>query len=97
MNTLLPIDQQINAITIKKNNENCIRIRYNPEFHQRTKHIDLKYHFIRNHISKNEIILKWISGCDQLVDGLTKPLSKTAFNAFKRRIKLINRFLSESD
>jgi hypothetical protein len=46
MNTLFPIDQQINAVTIKEDNESCIRIKYNFEFHQRTKHIDLKYHFI---------------------------------------------------
>jgi hypothetical protein len=58
MNILFPIDQQINAITIKKDNKSCIRIKYNPELHQRTKHIDLKYYFIRNHISKDEIILE---------------------------------------
>jgi hypothetical protein len=97
INTLLPINQQINAITIKENNKSCIRIRYNPEFHQRTKYIDLKYYFIRNHINKNEIILEWISRCDQLADELTKPLSKAAFDTFIRRIKLINRSFSESD
>jgi hypothetical protein len=64
MNILLPINQQIDAIIIKKYNENCIRIIYNSEFHQRTKYIDLRYYFTRNYINKNEIILEWISGYD---------------------------------
>jgi hypothetical protein len=42
-------------------------------------------------------MLKWISGCDQLVDRLTKPLPKIAFDIFIRRIGFINGFLSESD
>jgi hypothetical protein len=33
INTLFPINQQIDAITIKEDNESCIRIKYNSEFH----------------------------------------------------------------
>ena len=58
INIFLPIGRQLRTITIKKDNESCIRIRRNPEFHQRTKYIDLRYHFIRNHINNGDITLK---------------------------------------
>ena len=42
-------------------NESAIRIAHNPVQHSRTKHIEVRYHFIRDHVAKGEINLK--QGC----------------------------------
>ena len=95
INTFLPIGRQLRTITIKGDNESCIRIRRNPEFHQRMKYIDLRYHFIRNHINNGDITLEWTPGANQLADGLTKSLPQTAFDTFVRKIGLTDGSPSE--
>jgi hypothetical protein len=74
-NTFLPEHQHISKVTLMEDNEACIRIGQNPEFHQRTKHIDIKYHFLRDQIRRGNIELEWISTNQQLADGLTKALA----------------------
>ena len=55
------------------------RIYFNTVFHQRTKHIDIRYHFIREHIIQNEIKLCQIDTNNQVADMLTKGLNKVKF------------------
>jgi hypothetical protein len=52
---------------------------YNLEFHDRTKHIEVKYHFIRGQAPRNTATDSIPPPCDQLADILTKPLAGTAF------------------
>ena len=47
--------------------------------HERTKHFDLKVHFIRDQVAKKNITLDWVSSQEQQADILTKPLDKTIF------------------
>jgi len=48
----------------------------NPQFHQRSKHIDIRYHWIRDEIIKNTIDLESCRDPDQAADILTKALPK---------------------
>ncbi|GJZ67748.1 retrovirus-related pol polyprotein from transposon TNT 1-94 [Tanacetum coccineum] len=57
----------------------AIAISNNPVLHSRTKHIDIRYHFIRDHISKGDIELHFIPTNMQLADIFTKPLAETSF------------------
>ena len=66
--------------------QSAIAISKNDVHHNRTKHIDIKHHFIRDHIKRNEIIMTWIPGEQQMADLLTKPLDKIKFSTFKRQI-----------
>ena len=54
----------------------------NPVFHERTKHIAVKYYYIRDLINKGIIELIYIPSGKQKADGLTKPLSKIKFKGF---------------
>jgi hypothetical protein len=51
----------------------------NPVFHERSKHIRLRYHFIRDYLAEGSIKARYISTNDQLADLLTKPLGKIKF------------------
>ncbi len=62
----------------------------NPVFHERTKHIAVKYHYIRDLIIKGIIDLNYISSKDQKSDSLTKPLDKAKFNSFLVQIGFEN-------
>ncbi|GJX30733.1 retrovirus-related pol polyprotein from transposon TNT 1-94 [Tanacetum coccineum] len=60
-------------------NTSAIAISNNPVLHSRTKHIDIRYHFIRDHILKRDIELHFIPTQYQLADIFTKPLDELAF------------------
>ena len=47
----------------------------NPQFHQRSKHIDIKYHWIHDKITTKNISLESCHDLDQTANILTKPLS----------------------
>lgn len=59
---------------LKSDSQTAIRLIKNPEFHRRTKHIDIKYHFIRDWFHKKAFELKYVPTDEQLADYLTKPL-----------------------
>jgi len=76
---------------IKVDNTSAIRLVENPEFHKRTKHIDIRYHFTRELVEEKKIAIEYVSTDDQLADILTKPLSKTKHNEMKIKMGLKNR------
>jgi len=55
-------------------NQSAIHLTENPKFHNRTKHIDVKYHFIRDYYGEGILTLSYIPTADMLEDRLTKPL-----------------------
>ena len=57
--------------------------------HQRTKHIDIRHHFVRDHVIKRDIEMKWITTKDQEADILTKMLPTSRFTELRDRL-LIN-------
>ena len=61
-------------------NTSAIAITNNPLMHSRTKHTDIRYHFIRDHVSKEDVELHFISTDQQLADLFTKPLDEKHFN-----------------
>jgi hypothetical protein len=66
-------------VTILEDNQACIFYSKNPGDHQRTKHIDQKYHFVREQVEAGNVILKKIKTTDNLADLFTKPLPRNQF------------------
>nr|GEY94074.1 retrovirus-related Pol polyprotein from transposon TNT 1-94 [Tanacetum cinerariifolium] len=64
-------------------NTNTIAISNNLILHSRTKHIDIRYHFIKDHILKGNIELHFIPTEYQLADIFTKPLNELTFTRLK--------------
>jgi len=62
-----------------EDNQSCIKLTSNPEYHKRTKHIDIKHHFIREKVQDGTVQLKYIHTTDQEADILTKSLSTSKF------------------
>jgi hypothetical protein len=68
---------------IKGDNQGSIKLTKNPQFHNRTKHIDIHHHYIRELVMLNHIEVEYISTNDMVADILTKPLSKIKFEKFR--------------
>jgi Reverse transcriptase (RNA-dependent DNA polymerase)/gag-polypeptide of LTR copia-type/Integrase core domain/GAG-pre-integrase domain len=64
---------------IYSDNQGSIALTKNPEHHQKTKHIDIQYHFIREKVMENIISLQYIKTGDMMADVLTKPLGRLKF------------------
>ena len=67
---------KVNTVDIFVDNQSAIALAKNPVLHQRTKHIDIKYHFIRVEVQKGYILLKYIPSEQNLADMFTKPITR---------------------
>ncbi|GJX57032.1 retrovirus-related pol polyprotein from transposon TNT 1-94, partial [Tanacetum coccineum] len=76
-------DIHYKMVPIFCDNTSAIAISNNLVLHSRTKHIDIRYHFIRDHILKGDIKLHFIPTEYQLVDIFTKPLDEPTFTRQK--------------
>ncbi|KAH9671981.1 hypothetical protein KPL70_017541 [Citrus sinensis] len=64
-------------------NKSAIALSKNPVFHDRSKHIDTRYHFIRECIARKEVQIKYVKLQDQAADIFTKPLKQEDFVRFR--------------
>ena len=73
-------------VTVNIDNKGVINYANNAQFSQRTKHIDIKHHFIRDHIEKGEIRLAYVASEANIADILTKSLDKARFEKLRELI-----------
>ncbi|WVZ97033.1 hypothetical protein U9M48_042598 [Paspalum notatum var. saurae] len=79
--TLSNFGLRFGKIPLLVDSTSAISVAKNPILHSRTKHIDVRFHFLRDHYEKGDIDLVHIASENQLADIFTKPLE---FDAFKR-------------
>ncbi|KAI9112576.1 hypothetical protein K1719_016499 [Acacia pycnantha] len=80
----------LKEIPILCDNISTISLAKNPVQHTRTKHIDVRHHFIRDHVQKKDIKVMFIPTHLQLADIFTKPLAKEQFNFIRRELGMVN-------
>ncbi|XP_071729312.1 uncharacterized mitochondrial protein AtMg00810-like [Rutidosis leptorrhynchoides] len=68
------------ATNIRVDNKSAIELAKNPVHHERSKHIDARFHFIREQVKKKTIQLNHVSSRDQAADIFTKALPTELFN-----------------
>jgi len=71
------------TVNMRKNNQGAITLTKNPHLYERSKHIDVYYHYIRDLAEKGKLIIKYIPTINMPTNGLTKPLARTAFERFR--------------
>ena len=81
---------QTQPTVIKEDNQGTIALSKNPKYHPRTKHIDIKYHFVRDKVLNKEVPLEYCPSEEMVADLLTKPLGKTLFQRLRYGI-LVNK------
>ncbi|GCB25847.1 copia protein [Aspergillus awamori] len=68
--------------------QSAIALSRNPEFHKRTKHFNVKFHYQRSVLDAGEISIQYDPTKQQAADGLTKPLGPKEFACFRQLIGL---------
>lgn len=76
---------------IMEDNQGAIAIAQNPVGHARTKHIDIRYHYVRECIQSGNICLQYCPTGEMKADILTKPLPRVKFEKFRAGIGLFAR------
>lgn len=72
-------------------NQSAIRLIKNPEFHKRTKHIDVRYHFIREKFEEGFFNLHYVPSDEQLADIFTKALPKDRFQNLRDLLNIVSK------
>ena len=80
------------AVKIYEDNQGSIALAKNPEFHKRTKHIDIRYHFVREKAAEGELVLEYCSTKDMKADLMTKPIPAVQFQYLRNMlgVKVLN-------
>jgi hypothetical protein len=86
-------DEELEPTVIYCDNRSCIKLSENPVFHDRSKHIEIMYNFIRDRVQKGAVKLQYISTDEQAVDILTKPLVKVKFVFFGDKLGVVENTL----
>ena len=66
-------------LTIYEDNQACIHLSKNPGDFSRSKHIDTRYHFVREQVAQQTVTQKKVETKDNLADVFTKPLDRKQF------------------
>jgi hypothetical protein len=88
--TLKDYGYTLNRIPLLCDNESAIKIAENPCEHSRTKHIDIRHHFLRDHNLKGDIEISHVRTNDQVADIFTKPLDEKRFCALRNELNIID-------
>ena len=88
--TLLDYGVKFDEILLLCDNESVVKIASNPVQHSKTKHIDIRHHFLRDHVNKGDIKIDGIGTDDQLADILTKPLDENWFCKLRNELNVID-------
>ncbi|GJU69975.1 retrovirus-related pol polyprotein from transposon TNT 1-94 [Tanacetum coccineum] len=77
---LIDYDVRLDDVLIMCDNKGAIDRSKNPVQHSRTKHIEIRHHFLRDNVQKGHISIEKVSSVDSITDILTKPLKCESFN-----------------
>jgi hypothetical protein len=77
-------------IPIYCDNTSAISISKNPVMHSKTKHIPIKYHFLREQVAEKNIRVEYVGTKEQVADIFTKPLPREAFEYLRQRLGVIS-------
>jgi hypothetical protein len=87
--TLRDYGYKFSKVPLLCDNESAIRMADNPVEHSHTKHIAIRYHFLRDH-QKGGIEIAYINTKDQLVDIFTKPLDEKTFTKLRNELNILD-------
>jgi hypothetical protein len=88
--TLRDYGYKLSKVPLLCDNESAICIADNPVEHSLTKHIDIRYHFLRDHQQKGDIEIAYVSTHNQLVDIFTEPLFEKTFSKLRNELNILD-------
>jgi len=81
--------EQRTTFLLKMDNQSTIALSKNPVFHDRSKHIDVRFHFIRECVGDGKMDIEHVRTEEQIVDILTKPLPRDRFCELRIKLSVV--------
>ncbi len=78
------VDVVVEPVQLFGDNQGSLAMIKNPVKHNRTKHIDIKYHFIHDYYARNVININYVGTDENIADTMTKPMSKVKLEKFQK-------------
>jgi hypothetical protein len=88
--SLLDYGVVLDRVPLLCDNESAVKIANNLVQHSRTKHIDIRHHFLRDHVAKGDIVLCGVHSEEQLTDIFTKPLDDKTFCRLRSELNVLD-------
>jgi hypothetical protein len=88
--TLQDFGYNLSKVPLLCDNESAIHLADNPVEHSRTKHIDIRHPFLRDHQQSGDIDIYHISTENQLADIFTKPLDEKRFCMLRSELNVLD-------
>jgi hypothetical protein len=88
--TLRDYGYKLSKVPLLCDNESATRIADNPVDHSRTKNIDIRHHFLRDHQQRGDIEIAYRNTKDQLADIFTKPLDEKTFCKLRNELNILD-------
>jgi hypothetical protein len=82
-------DLEMEATAILCDNQSCIKMTKNPVFHDKSKHLEIRYHYICDVVQRGAVKLQYVGTDEQVADVLTKPLSCVKFEYFQYKLGVV--------
>jgi hypothetical protein len=74
-------------------NQSCIKITENHVFHDKSKHIEIRYHYIRDMVQRGGVKLQYVGTDEQVANVLTKPMYHVKFEYFRDKLGIVRKDL----
>jgi hypothetical protein len=82
--------EEAESVMLFIDNRSAIELSKNPVFHERSKHIDTRYHYIRECVEENRMRIELIDTNNQLADILMKALGRGRFIYLRSRLGIVD-------
>ena len=82
-------DLQLDATCIYCDNQSCVKLSENPGFHDKSKHIEIKYHYIMDMVQRGVVKLRYVAIDEQIANVLTKQLARVKFEYFREKLGVL--------
>jgi hypothetical protein len=80
-----------NPITINCDNTSAISISKNPIMHSKTKHIPIKYHFLRDQVTQKVVKIVYVDTKEKIADIFKKPFPRSTFENIRHKLGVIRK------
>ena len=80
---------ELEVTCIFYDNQICVKLSENPVFHDKSKHIEIKYHYISDMVQRGAVKLQYVATDEQIIYVLTKPLARVKFEYFREKLGVL--------
>ena len=88
---------EMDTTVILCDNQSCIKMTKNLVFHDKSKHIEIRYFYIRDTVQKGAIKIQYLSINEKVFGVLTKPLSRVKFEYFHDKLGVVQKDLPRKE